>query len=517
MNETLNDVQLFAELYDVHPQAIIWMRPLWAADGATIQDFEFAYANEEGLHYLALTREQFTGMRLSTSPALTDELRPWVLSNMIAVYQTGQKSEFEIFNPALNKWARALRTRLRNGVLTVVQDITEEKNIIQKLEAQSRTLQEQKSLLDSILANSSNGISVSQMFRNEEGAVVDAQTILANDAAVKFIGIPRELYLTKRATELEPAVIGSPYHQACVHTLETGEPFVMQYWMVSTERWLELTVSRLDSDHLIHVFSDVTPIKQAQLQLEKTVEELKRSNTHLEDFAHAASHDMKEPLRKIRTFVDRLRAGLSGRLSDSELGFFTRIDSSAERMQLLVDDLLEFSHVSEGARQQPERVNLTEKLQKVLSDLELSIEEKGATITIGALPTVLGHRRQLQQLFQNLVGNALKYNKPGVPPHITVSSSTVQGGNVLSTLPPEAAQKTFHLIEVTDNGIGFEPQYAEQIFEMFQRLHGKAEYSGTGVGLAIARKVVQNHGGYIWASSQPGEGATFSVLLPAEE
>ncbi|HYH14836.1 MAG TPA: PAS domain S-box protein [Flavisolibacter sp.] len=249
-----------------------------------------------------------------------------------------------------------------------------------------------------------------------------------------------------------------------------------------------------------------------QLVAERTAE-LKRSNEHLESFAHAASHDMKEPLRKIRTFADRIKTTLAPRMTEAESRMFDRIESAAERMQLLVDDLLEFSHVSQG-RRQVDKVNLNDKVQKALMDLELPIEEKKAVINAGELPTIMGNRRQLQQLFQNLIGNALKYSKPGTPPEVTLRSRLVKGADAPVNLPVEQKQKMFHLIEVSDNGIGFEQQFAEQIFEMFQRLHGKAEYAGTGVGLSIARKVVQNHNGYIWATSELGKGATFYVLLP---
>lgn len=644
------DTQLFSELYDVHPQAIIWMRPIFGKDGKAVSDFEFVYANDEGLRYLNLTREEFTGLRLSVSPTLNDELRKAVFEELLRVFTTGNKSETSFFNAALNKYARVLRTRLRDGVLSVVQDITRENLIIrtleeqaEKLEEQTSLLKEQKALLDNILKNSSNGISVSRIFRDQNGTVVDAITILANDSAVNYIGLPRHVYLSKRATEIEPGIIGSPYYHECIKTLNTGVPFLMQYQMESTKRWLELTVSKLDHNHLIQIFTDITTIKEVQLQLERaattmksvfnaaptgmftispvlnqngelsdfrfvmvnstvgdylgqspdvlegelasrwfpeymsngvfemykssyetgvahqkeiydttdghdnyldlqsakidehvlvcitdhttlrksqlkleqTVKALERSNTHLEDFAQAASHDMKEPIRKILTFTDRLKSSLEPRITKAEHSLFDRIEHSAARMGLLVDDLLEFSHVSEQPRQY-EAVNLNEKVERVLSDLELAIEEKNATIQAGPLPTVQGNRRQLQQLFQNLLSNALKYSKPGVPPSIHIHSRKVKGKDALPHLRPEMSNRYFFLIAISDNGIGFEQRYAEQIFKMFQRLHERSEYSGTGVGLSIARKVAENHNGFLWAEGELNKGATFKVLLPAD-
>ncbi|HEX8314365.1 MAG TPA: ATP-binding protein, partial [Flavisolibacter sp.] len=616
MNETLYDSRLFAELYDVQPQAITWFQPVWSDDGRTIIDFAFVYSNDEGLKYMNLTREQFQGLAISITPTLTSHLRDVILKEMVHVYQTEEKSETTIYNPILNKYARVLRTKLRNGVLSVIQDITEETRIIKQLEKQTGELRAQKSLLDNILENSSNGISVSKMLRDENGKVVDAVTILANDAAVNHIGLPKDVYLTKRATELEPGIIGSPYYQMCIKTLETGQPFLTQYQMESNRRWLELTVSKMDADHLIHVFTDITPVKEAQLQLEKAaeqiqavfnastagmfifspvrdesgeiidfrfvitnpafaayvgqtpevlkgqlgstffpgylrngvfdmykrtyltgetlrqdvhynvdehdlyldllstkihdevlvtftdyttikktqfqleklIEDLRQSNTKLEEFAHAASHDLKEPIRKIRVFSDRLKSSLGERMDEVEHNMFDRMQNATERMTLLVDDLLSYSHISLTPVEM-EDVDLNKKIQLVLADLEIPIEEKKAAVFVEELPTVKGYRRQLQQLFQNLVSNALKYSKPDVRPEITIRSSVVKGTDVaVLHLPAELREvPCYYLIEVVDNGIGFAQENAEKIFLMFQRLHGRSEYSGTGIGLSSAR------------------------------
>jgi hypothetical protein len=200
-------------------------------------------------------------------------------------------------------------------------------------------------------------------------------------------------------------------------------------------------------------------------------------------------------------------------MTESELELFSRVENAAQRMGLLIDDLLDFSHASEHQLEK-EKVDLNVKVTRVLTDLELQIEEQDATIHVGQLPVVLGYRRQLQQLFQNLISNALKYSKPGQPPVVTITSSVVLGKEVQDQVLPEESSHHFHLIKVTDNGIGFEQAYATKIFQIFQRLHGKAEYPGTGVGLSIAKKVVENHNGYIWAESGPGKGASFQVLLP---
>lgn len=284
---------------------------------------------------------------------------------------------------------------------------------------------------------------------------------------------------------------------------------------------------------IIGMIQDITPQmlqrrqleqSEAELQrrvLERTVElenlnrELQRSNKNLEEFAYAASHDMKEPIRKIRYFADRLGEGLHDKLDEQHLRLFSRMQLAADRMNTLIDDLLTYSHVSVGA-EQPEPIDLNKKVQEVLHDLELEIEQKGARITVGVLPVIRGQRRQLQQLFQNLIGNALKYSKPGEAPEVEISSRVVVGNETGLSLTPEQEGRRYHLLAVKDNGIGFAGEDAERIFQVFTRLHGNAEYRGSGVGLAIVQRVVQNHQGFIWAESDLGKGATFKVLLPLE-
>jgi hypothetical protein len=177
-------------------------------------------------------------------------------------------------------------------------------------------------------------------------------------------------------------------------------------------------------------------------------------------------------------------------------------------MKQLVDDLLEYAHVNQGISQ-VEEVDLQLKLEKVLEDLELIIQEKGAVVHWNQLPTVRGNKRQLQQVLQNLISNAIKYHKPGVTPEVWVTTELINGERF--QLPGQQ----YHLIVVQDNGIGFEQKDAEKIFNVFTRLHSGAEYKGTGVGLSIVRKVVENHKGFLTAEGKPGAGATFKVYLPA--
>jgi PAS domain S-box-containing protein len=281
------------------------------------------------------------------------------------------------------------------------------------------------------------------------------------------------------------------------------------------------------------VVQDVTRQKEFELALQKKVEgrtmelelanksllqlneELLRSNTSLEEFTRAASHDLKEPIRKVDFFVERLKTALENKISNEERLLFERVENATDRMRLLIDDLLEYSHLTQSQRAQ-EKIDLNDKVRLILTDLELMIREKNATIDVDKLPIVKGHRRQLQQLFQNLISNSLKYSKPGTVPYIQIKSKEIVGGDAPVSISPEDASQKFYLIEVCDNGIGFDQTDAERIFNVFTRLHGNKEYPGTGIGLSIAKKVVENHHGYIYAKGETGKGACFNVLLPAQ-
>jgi PAS domain S-box-containing protein len=397
-------------------------------------------------------------------------------------------------------------------------DIHEKKqlefHLEEKVRERTEQLESKNKVLDNVLQYSSNGITVSEMVRDDSGNVVDAMTILANDAAVKFSGIPKDLYLTKPASVFDPNIISSPYGQACLKTLTTGEPSIMQYFLEFSSRWLELTISRMDENHLIHIFTDVTPIKEAQLQLEKSLQELQYANANLEEFAYAASHDLKEPARKLQFYSNKLKEDLKEKLEPGQINLFERLESSSSRMQNLIQDLLEYSQAAHGSAEQ-EVIDLEADIKHVLEDLELEIQKKQAKIRLDSLPTIKGNRRQMQQLFQNLLSNALKYSKPGLAPEIVISSRRTLARDVKKDLPMEAGNQSCTLIEISDNGIGFDQKDADRIFKVFTRLATDGPYRGSGVGLSIVRKVVEGHHGFVWAESEPGKGSTFKILLPA--
>ena len=238
-------------------------------------------------------------------------------------------------------------------------------------------------------------------------------------------------------------------------------------------------------------------------------ESLQRSNRELEQFASVASHDLQEPLRKIQAFGDRLQTRCAQGLGEQGRDYLTRMLSSATRMRSLIDALLSFSRITTKA--QPfAPVDLSVTAQDVVSDLESRIEGAGGRVEIGTLPTLEADPLQMRQLLQNLISNGLKFARPGEPPVVQVES------RVLPKVEGNGEISRFELL-VRDNGIGFEEIYLDRIFELFQRLHGRQEYEGTGMGLAICRKIVERHGGTITARSAPEEGATFVVNLPLRQ
>ena len=247
---------------------------------------------------------------------------------------------------------------------------------------------------------------------------------------------------------------------------------------------------------------DVTARKWAEQALQSHAEELGRSNAELEQFAYVASHDLQEPLRKIQAFGERLSRKYGEALGTEGRDYLGRMESAAARMQTLINDLLMLSRVVSQARPFTD-TDLTSVLHQVASDLEMRLD--GGSIQIDPLPNVLADRIQMGQLFQNLVGNGLKFRKSDQPPMVHVYAID---------LPGLQGEIPYTQIVVEDNGIGFDEKYTDRIFQIFQRLHGKNEYQGTGIGLAICRKITDRHGGRIVAHSSPGNGAKFSVTLP---
>lgn len=266
------------------------------------------------------------------------------------------------------------------------------------------------------------------------------------------------------------------------------------------------------SREILLAIEDITGRKQAEEKLKKFAARLERSNRELQDFASVASHDLQEPLRKIQAFGGRLKAKCHDALSPEGRDYLERMQSAALRMQTLINDLLMFARVEKTASPFVE-VDLGQVVSEVVSDLEAQIEHGGARVEIGEMPVIDADPLQMRQLLQNLIGNALKYQRPDVAPIIKIHASVIKERRAHNRSGNHPTSDFAHVI-VEDNGIGFDEKYLDRIFNVFQRLHGRKQYEGTGIGLAVCRKIAERHNGSITAKSAPGRGATFIVTLP---
>lgn len=266
------------------------------------------------------------------------------------------------------------------------------------------------------------------------------------------------------------------------------------------------------SHKLVGTVLDITELKEAQENLEIKIHELNRSNSELEQFAYVASHDLQEPLRKIKAFGDRLATKFGTLLPQEGSDYIHRMTSASLRMQTLIDDLLTFSRVGRSGEGMLE-VNLKEIINGVITDLEVVVEKKNAHIVVDVSHSVNGISGQIRQLFQNLISNAVKFSKPGAQSEIRITSSLASSSDIHSR-PGVASRVDYCKITVQDNGIGFNKEFAQKIFILFQRLHTRNNYEGTGIGLAVCKKIVDNHHGIIMAESEEGIGTTLIVFLP---
>jgi PAS domain S-box-containing protein len=340
----------------------------------------------------------------------------------------------------------------------------------------------------------------------------DNRIVEWNPQATKMFGWAREEVIGKPLVEL---IIPLRYREAhlrgIAHYLTTGEgPILKKRVQLAglrkdgTEVPIELTISPagLDDKRFFAAFlHDISERLAAEAALAEQQKELERSNAELQQFAYVASHDLQEPLRMVASYTQLLAKRYQGKLGADADEFIHFAVDGAQRMQTLINDLLAYSRV--GTRGKPfEPVDISEVLAVAQANLKVAIEESGAEVVVaGAMPTIDADRTQMIQLMQNLIGNAIKFRRPDSKPRVTVSAQ------------PDPATKMWHFT-VADNGIGIDPEHHERIFVIFQRLHTREHYQGTGIGLAVCRKIVERHEGKIWVESGEGEGSTFHFTLP---
>ncbi|MCE5269102.1 MAG: PAS domain S-box protein [Planctomycetaceae bacterium] len=345
-----------------------------------------------------------------------------------------------------------------------------------------------------------------------------------NKAAEQTFGHPREKVLgTKPSEVLFPPGAGTGRQQDRIDRyLQAGEGSLLGRRVEviavrgngeSFDAEMAMTLSQEQGAPVLTFFiRDISRRKKAEQEQARYAAELERSNRELEMFAYVASHDLQEPLRKIRAFCDRLQANCAGKLDDTGADCLQRILSAASRMQALIDGLLSLSRVTTQGHEFV-AVDLAQIAREVLSDLEVQIEQSGGRVELGHLPTIQADPLQMRQLLQNLIANGLKFHKPEEPPVVKVGGRFAHGRHDRGNAPPAADEQCKIIIE--DNGIGFEQRHQERIFGIFQRLHPRDVFEGVGIGLALCRKIAERHGGCIAAYGSPGHGARFEIVLPA--
>ena len=396
-------------------------------------------------------------------------------------------------------------------------DLVRSKGMLElHVQASAQELQKFQRRHESILNSAGEGIC---------GLNVEGKIMFANPAAARIVGGKVEKMIGRPVTELfpglQPCQTTDVTEEDCGPSVEIavnrpdGSSFVLEYFR-SPIREGDRAVGE------VLLFKDITERKQTEVALANKATELARSNAELEQFAFVASHDLQEPLRKIQAFGDRLKAKCEAAKLGEGQEYLERMQNAAARMRRLIDDLLTFSRVI--SRTEPFRpVDLNRVVREVLGDLEVRVEKSGAKVQVGDLPTIEADPMQMRQLLQNLIGNALKFHEPGAKPVVQIAGKIRNGEKESGDTTLRRRQaggdnavEPFCELTVQDNGIGFDEKYLDRIFAVFQRLHGRQEYEGTGIGLAVCRRILDRHRGSITAKSKPGEGATFYVTLPLQ-
>ena len=470
-----------------------------------VVDFVVENANHLAAELSGVSMEGMLGQRCS---ALFPHYKAiGLFDRYVEVVETGQPQRFEAPNegPGPVAWFDVSVARHDDGLVLTFSDVSRLKHLQLQHYAQA-------TMLEGILNSAANSFGVYDALRDESGRITDFRVRLFNRAALESAGLTWADVEGKTLLQLSPHSKEVGIFNAAVEVLETGVPQTLTRDYPHLGKSFSIALSRFNHDGLIVGSVDITELRQAYRQQEELLDELRKSNLNLEQFAYVTSHDLQEPLRKIQSFGQMLQKRLHDRLEPTDIDLIRRMQDASARMKALIEDLLTFSRLT--AKKEAFRLlNLDRLAREVLADLESAIQEKGAHVQVGPMPRLKGDAMQWRQLLQNLLSNALKFSRPGVVPEVTVTARQVRH----TECPDVTALKSQHTyweITVADNGIGFDDAYREKIFEMFQRLHGRAEYSGTGIGLAIVKKVAEQHGGCIAAHGRVGEGATFRVYIP---
>jgi signal transduction histidine kinase len=508
INETKKDkiaiqeqAEWFNSILSYSPSGIIAMESVRDEQGEII-DFEITLANKSGKAAGNLPANAVGKRLLDVFP---DFRSNGYFEHHKKVVETGipYRDDLAMNTGSINGWFQISLVKLNDGLISNFMDITDLKYF-------ENTIQQQADEMKSILDASLNGVLACEAVRNDDGKVVDFRCVKINSAFTQILKHEEKDVIGKSYSQVFPNSRHSELIEIHAAVVETGRPIqIEQYYKDDMiEGWFLLSINKWGDNGFVQTFYDYSKLKHLQQQLELTIQGLKRSNERLTEFSHVASHDLNEPLRKIITFSKLLTDKYGDKLESGAKDYLDRIEKTAWRMQVLLENLLIYSRVSKQINTF-EQIGLNSVIQDVLSDLETSITQKNAVVNCDPLPTITGEKVQLRQLFQNLISNALKFQLAENQPVINIRHVST-GPTTLSI----SREKIFHLIEITDNGIGFDSSESEKIFQLFHRLHARHEYEGTGIGLAIVQRAMENHHGFVEALSAPGKGATFRLYFP---
>ncbi|GAB4027652.1 sensor histidine kinase [Spirosoma gilvum] len=501
---------IYQQVVDNTQAGMLLAKPI-RNERAEIIDFQYILTNEYNARITGRSVAEMTG-------ALVGDLFPgWQNSDLFRHYieavETRQIKRITFFYEqyGMKGWFDGTFSCVDGCILYTYTDVTAYKEA--ELEQQQNV-----ALLEQVMNMTPAAIVLNQSIRDEAGEIIDLRMMKLNQMAADILQNPIEKIQYRRVSRYISGSADTPLFDQCKQVIETGVPIRMEVpW---ADRWYDFSVVRF-GDGVVLAAQDITPAHQYWEQLEQANIELKRSNENLQSFAFVASHDLQEPLRKIISFSDMLATQYADQFNGEASDIVRRINVSAIRMRLLIHDLLAYSQVE--TRQDSFRlVNIGSLIQE-LQEHELweMIYQRKAEIRLSGLPLVMADQVQMRQLFQNLLSNAIKFCYYDTMPIVNISGRLVDDADLPAglmasskTMKKKSSDVQFAEISIADNGIGFDEKYLDRIFQVFQRLHGRSEFTGSGIGLAICHKIVERHGGTITASSQPGKGSIFRVYLP---
>jgi PAS domain S-box-containing protein len=469
-------------------------------DTGELHDLRLLLANETGKKILGISDGD---LGKSISEFFEQRVKQGHFESHKKVIESGQEHSetiaFEVNGE--KKWFQLSLSKLGDGVISNFTDITE-------IKEKEKTIQEQAKLLDLMLNSSLNAVYTLTARRNNEGAIVDFIISHANAIFCQMSRKTREDLEGKSFFTVFPDTRSTGIFERNCKVLNDGIQIRQQYRYTGdgVDRWYDNAINKVSENQIVIAFNDITPLKEVALELENTVRKLEDSNERLTDFTQVASHDLNAPLRKILMYINFIRDRFGNALDTELQEYVDKIDKTANRMQLLINNLLAYAHVTNQVSEF-KALSLSDIVQDVQNDLESPINESQAKIVVSPLPFIQGDKTQLTQVFQNLISNAIKFRKQSDVPFIQIKRENhkLKDG------------KEYECISLKDNGIGFEQNQSDEIFQVFHRLHSYEKYEGTGLGLAIVRKAMENHHGYVEVQSKVGLGSTFYLLFPMNE